>query len=430
MKTYLHLLGNTFVSLLATTVVWFAAIYWAYTQTNSVMATSIMSGIYLVLVMLSGFWFGAIVDHNKKKHAMMISSVATVILFATALALFVTAPEGSFVSITEPRLWVLLVTILLGVIASNIRSITLSTITTIMVEEPKRDKMNGLVGTVTGLSFMVSNIVAAFALSFAGMWWVLIVGTAVVVLVLIHLSLLTIPEKGIVSLGDEAPKKLDIRGTIKVVSAIPGLFALIFFTTFNNFLGGVFMPLMDPYGLSLVPLHVWGTLWAILGIGFLVGGAYIAKKGLGTKPLKTLFAVNIMLWTVCIVMAIQPSIVLLSVCLFIWMCLMPFVEATEQTIIQKVVPLERQGRVFGFAQSVEQAASPVTAFMIGPIAQFIFIPFMTTGKGVELIGNWFGVGSGRGIALVFITAGFIGLVVTLIAMRSRAYKLLAVRYQQ
>ena len=87
------------------------------------------------------------------------------------------------------------------------------------------------------------------------------------------------------------------------------------------------------------------------------------------------------------------------------------------------------GRVFGFAHSIEQAASPLTAFLIGPVAQFTFIPFMTTGAGVHLIGGWFGTGVGRGIALVFTTAGVIGLAVTLVAMRSPAYRLLAERYR-
>ena len=63
------------------------------------------------------------------------------------------------------------------------------------------------------------------------------------------------------------------------------------------------------------------------------------------------------------------------------MILVPYAEAAEQTILQKVVPYERQGRVFGFAQSVEQAASPLTAFLIGPLTQFVFIPFMTDGAG-------------------------------------------------
>jgi hypothetical protein len=106
------------------------------------------------------------------------------------------------------------------------------------------------------------------------------------------------------------------------------------------------------------------------------------------------------------------------------------VEATEQTILQKVIPPERQGRVFGFAQSIEQAASPLTAFMIGPIAKFVFISFMTTGRGAGLIGSWFGTGTERGLGLLFMVTGVVGLIVTLIAMRSAAYRQLSLVYKK
>ena len=110
------------------------------------------------------------------------------------------------------------------------------------------------------------------------------------------------------------------------------------------------------------------------------------------------------------------------------MAVSPYIEAAEHTVIQKVVPEERQGRVFGFAQSVEQAASPLTAFLIGPLTQFVFIPLMETGKGAELIGGWFGTGPDRGIGLVFTLAGILGLIATLFAMRSRQYRGLSDRY--
>src|SRR3712207_8356119 len=42
------------------------------------------------------------------------------------------------------------------------------------------------------------------------------------------------------------------------------------------------------------------------------------------------------------------------------------------------------------SQSVEQAASPLTAFLISPVAQFVVIPFMTDGAGARAIGGWFG----------------------------------------
>ena len=108
----------------------------------------------------------------------------------------------------------------------------------------------------------------------------------------------------------------------------------------------------------------------------------------------------------------------------------PAFEAAEQTVMQAVVPFKRQGRVFGLAQSIESMASPITTFLIGPIAQLIFIPFMTTGAGVVLIGNWFGTGIDRGIALVFIIAGIIGMFVTLIAFHSKAFKALSFHYKE
>lgn len=386
-----------------------------------------MGGIYLVMTAASGFWFGAIVDHHKKKWAMQLSNVGMLVMFTIAFIFFLITPEKIFHNIASVHLWIFIVIILLGAVCGNIRNIALPTVTTLLVDADRRDKANGLAGTIFGFSFAISNVLSGVLLGFLGMYWVILSGIVLFILAIIHLAFIHIPENRIVHTDDQ-PKKIDIKGTIKVMASIPGLFALIFFTTFNNFLGGVYMALMDAYGLSLVSVQVWGTLWGVLSFGFILGGLLIAKKGLGKNPLLTLFQINIALWIISFLFPIQPSIVFLAIGMFLWMCLMPFAEAAEQTIIQKVVPPERQGRVFGFSQSVEQAASPVTAFFIGPIAQFIFIPFMTTGNGVNLIGDWFGIGAGRGIALVFMVAGIIGLIVTVIAMRLPAYKLLAKIY--
>ena len=78
---------------------------------------------------------------------------------------------------------------------------------------------------------------------------------------------------------------------------------------------------------------------------------------------------------------------------------------------------------------MEHAASPLTAFLIGPFTQFIVIPFMTDGMGARSIGGWFGTGTGRGIALLFIVAGLLGLLVTLLAMQSRSYRALSQLYK-
>ena len=68
-------------------------------------------------------------------------------------------------------------------------------------------------------------------------------------------------------------------------------------------------------------------------------------------PTLAMFAANIVIRIISSVFTIQPSIVLLCIGMFIYISVVPFIEAAEQTILQKVVPQERQGRVFGFAQS-------------------------------------------------------------------------------
>lgn len=428
MKTFYQILGVALIVATTNNLVWFALTYWAYLTTGSVISTSTMAGIFLVITAVSGFWLGSIVDHHKKKNVMLGSSIATLMLFSAGLLFLSSNPLSAFATVTSVHLWVLVVILLFGTIAGGLYNISIPTLVALLVPEKERDRANGMFGMVMGMAFGITATVSGITLAFGGMQLVLLIAISTTVLAIIALLLTPIPEKRIVHSSEHKQKKVDIRGTIKVVRNIPGLFGLIFFTTFNNILGGVFFALMDAYGLSLVSVQIWGFLWGFLSLSFIFGGLYIAKKGLGKNPVQTLLRINMITWTVCIFFTIQPSIILLAIGTFIWMFLAPFIEAIEQTVFQKTVPVERLGRVFGFAHSIEQSASPITAFFIGPIAQLFFIPFMTTGRGAELIGSWFGVGTGRGIALVFSAAGIAGLIITLLAMRSRSYTLLSKRY--
>ena len=62
---------------------------------------------------------------------------------------------------------------------------------------------------------------------------------------------------------------------------------------------------------------------------------------------------------------------------------------------------------------------------MAPIAETVFMPFMTDGRGADWIGDWFGTGPDRGLALMFTLAGLIGIVVTALARASRSYRVLA-----
>ena len=427
MRTFLHLLVNTLLVSVINFTVWFAITFYVYLQTRSVFATGVIAGLFLVLTALTGIGFGSIVDHHPKRLVMIASNAVSLLLYAAAFAVYVLAGDAAFTDPASPLLWVFVVLLMGGVIVGNLRGIALSTAVTLLVPAERRDRANGLVGTASGVSFLVTSVISGLLVGWSGMFHALLLALVVMGASIVHLLAVRIPgdRPAAVSTGRG---RVDLRGTLAVIAALPGLGALIAFSTINNFLGGVYMALLDAYGLSLMSVQAWGLLFGVLSSGFIIGGLVVARRGLGTSPLRTLLLANVGLWVIATTFTLHRSVLLFAVGMFCYLCLIPAVEAAEQTVLQRVVPVERQGRVFGFAQSVEQAASPLTAFLISPVAQFVLIPFMTTGAGVDLIGGWFGTGFDRGLALVFVLTGLIGLAVTLAAFRTRHYRGLAERY--
>ncbi len=420
-------LVNTFIANLTTSFVWMAVTFWLYLETRSVLVTAIFGGGYMLLLAIMGVPFGSWIDRTRKKTVMVSAQTATTILFGVGLAVFLVAPRDQILTIGSPLFIAFLLPLLAGAVMESARGIALSTIVTLLVPDAERAKANGMVGIVNGLTFAVTSVFAGLAVGQLGITWSLLLATGVTVLSLLHLWTVSIPEPEIVH-AEDAPKPVDFAGAWRAIRAVPGLVWLVVFTTFNNLLGGVFLALIDPYGLSLVSVEFWGVMWGVLSFGFLAGGAWVSRKGLGPRPLRTLLACNLVMWAICIGFTLRESIWLLAAGILVYMAIVPIAEAAEQTVLQRVVPFERQGRVFGFAMSIEIAAAPLTAFIIGPVAEYLLIPYMNSDAGREALGWLLGDGQARGIALVFILSGVAGMIITVIALLSRPYHQLSEAY--
>ena len=188
-------------------------------------------------------------------------------------------------------------------------------------------------------------------------------------------------------------------------------------------------------------MHVLTEGWPLglqlaLSIGLRGGDASAGVWGMAVLggalqgQLVTLLLANLAMWLISMGFTIRENIWLLAIGTLGYLALIPVAEAAEQTVLQKVVPFERQGRVFGLAQSVEVASAPVSAFIIGPVAEFWLIPFTNSDAGRAQWGWLLGDGQARGIALVFLLAGLAGLALTLFAFTTRSYRWLSARYAE
>lgn len=430
MKNFYQILINTLIANVTTSFLWFALTFWVYIETQSVLATGIVGGVYMLLVSTFSIVFGTIVDHHKKKNVMVASTLLTLIFFSVAGIIFSIYDESQLLDWTGPVFWSFAGILLIGAVIENMRNIALSTTVTLLVPKEDHDKANGMVGTVQGLAFMVTSVFSGLSIGLLGMGWTLVIAILFILIAATHVLFVKIPEEDIYHDPSLKNKKVDVKGSVAAIRAVPGLVWLIVFTTFNNLIGGVFMVLMDPYGLTLFPVEIWGVVLGVTSIGFIVGGAAVAKKGLGKNPLRTLLLVNIGIALLGALFTIREFWLLYAAGIFVFMCLIPAAEAAEQTIIQRVVPFKRQGRVFGLAQAVESASSPLTAFIIAPVAQFIIIPYMKSDSGKQAFGWLLGAGEARGIALVFVVASLIMLIVAIFAFKTRAYRRLTESYKK
>lgn len=424
-RVFVELLANTLVAGVTSSFLWFALTFWVYLETRSVVATGVIGGAFSISSAVLGPVFGSFVDRHRKHRVLVVTLVASVGCFAVATLVFVSVPADELLRLRNPFFWVLVASTLFGSVAGNMRGIALSTCVTLLIDEDRRDRANGMVGTVTGISFAITSVFSGLVIGGLGMGWAYYLTVLATIGALVHILTVRLDEPEPERDPGQRTKFVEIGPALEAIRAVPGLGMLIALAACNNLLSGVFMALMDAYGLELVSVEAWGFLWGVISLAFIAGGIAVARFGLGPSPLRLILAGNLVNWIVCSLFTIRSSVVLIAIGMIVWLGLIPVIEAAEQTILQRAIPFERQGRVFGFAQLVENAASPLTAFLMAPLAETVFMPLMTDGRGAELIGGWWGTGPERGIALMFTIAGLLGVTVTTAAWASRSYRRLA-----
>ena len=139
--------------------VWFAVTFWVFLETQSVFATGMIAGIYLVLT--GGL--GILVRQHRRPQSQEAGDAGLerrlVAFYAVALAAALLVPEATSGDVVGVPLWAFILLVMLGVIAGNIRTIALPTLVTMLMPEDRRDKANGLVGMVTGIGFLTTSAI-------------------------------------------------------------------------------------------------------------------------------------------------------------------------------------------------------------------------------------------------------------------------------
>jgi hypothetical protein len=92
-RTFLHLLLNTLTVSVMNFTVWFAVTFWVYLETQSVFATGMIAGIFLIAIASTGIWFGSLVDHHHQKRVIQASAAVSLVIYTASLVLYLLTPD-------------------------------------------------------------------------------------------------------------------------------------------------------------------------------------------------------------------------------------------------------------------------------------------------------------------------------------------------
>jgi len=389
----------------------FALTIWVWQQTGEATALALVAIFSFAPAVIFSPIAGAIVDRVSRKKVMIasdlaagLSTVALLILYSTGLL----------------EIWHLWAA---GFFASTFESFQFpaySAAITTMIDKKHYTRANAMLTMVESASGIIAPASAGALLPLLGISGIMIIDIVTFVFAIGALLLVVIPDPVQTATGRAS------RGTLfqeslfgfRYIFANPSLLGLllIFFST--NLTFGLVMILFAPMILARTADNtvILGTTMMMFGVGGVVGGLVIAAWGGFKRRIHGVLS-GLILMSVFgqIVIGVGQSIRVWALGAFLAMFFLPLVQGSSQAIWQAKVSPDIQGKVFATRRLIAQISSPVAMILGGRLADTVFEPAMASGGTfAQFFQPLVGSGPGSGMAVLFVFAGILGVVVGLI----------------
>ncbi|HEX8106280.1 MAG TPA: MFS transporter [Kofleriaceae bacterium] len=194
------------------------------------------------------------------------------------------------------------------------------------------------------------------------------------------------------------------------------LMALMIFLAGINFSFGLANALVQPLVLSFASPADLGRALTIGGAGLLVGSVVMGTWGGPKRRVHGIFGFVPLAAAGMFLVGLTSSIAWVTAAMVVVFFCLPFIEGCTTAIVQSKVAPRVQGRVFAITHMIAGSMAPISYLLAGPLVDQVFAPLMKPGGPLAgSLGPIFGVGEGRGIALLISVLGIALLLTTLVA---------------
>lgn len=416
-KLVIFFLGQT-LSQFGSSLTSFALVIWAFSKTGEVMTSSMLavcSTVPYLIVSLAG---GSVVDRRSKKAIMLVCDFIAALTTLTVIIFF---------KLDHLEIWILYIVNAISGLMNAFQNPASQVAITLLVDKDKFAKFSGIQSAANSMLGIFSPILATTLLSFGGLSLVLTVDLSTFLFAFLTLLFfIKIPE-----VKTENNSKLfeiipDIKTGLSYMKGQKGILYLLIIYSSLNFLGAIsFDSMMSPLVLSRTDNNAMyvGAVSASMAISGALAGIIITISKQSKNKIAVMFRGILVAFIGITSFGLVRNVYLWCAVVLFGCFGMPFYFAYESAILRERVPVEVQGKLFALRGMIGNALTPIGYFLGAILADYIFEPFMKgSSKLRQLLTHVVGEGSGAGISLIFILAGLIGFVLTLVLRNNKYIK--------
>lgn len=399
MQTFMIIWFGQLISIVGTGLTGFGLGVWVYQRTGSATLFALITLFTTLPGILISPFAGALVDRWDRRIVMIVSDVGAG-LSTLAIALLI--------GLDRLEIWHIYVAMGISSICNGFQQPAYQVATTVLVPKEHHTRASGMMQAGTGAQYIISPVLAGALIGPLGIGGIILIDVITFFFALATLAIVRIPNPEATAEGSAGKGALlrEMAQAWNYLAGRPGLLGVLLVVAIGNFMVGFVAVLAGPMMLSFTSPAMLGITMSVAGSGILVGSIVLGIWG-GPQRLVPGMIVSMLLGGVGILlMGVQPNVILITAACFTFFFALPFVQGFFETIWRRKVVPDLQGRMFGFTRMVVMFTTTVAYLIGGPLADYVFEPLLAAdGTLAGSVGQFIGVGPGRGIALLFIVAG-------------------------
>lgn len=402
-KSFFIIWGGQVVSILGSSLSWFAMGVWLYQKTGSASQFALVALCTALPQMLISPFAGVLIDRYPRRLIMAIADTGAALC---TLLLFWLFASG------QMQVWHIYLTTILGAACNALQAPAYKALVASLIEKSQLGRANGLLQFGQGLAEILGPSLAGFLMLAIQIPGVLLIDLATFCIGIATLLITPVKEaqtsEKAVSLRSWQGWASNLRQGWQTIRMERGLFNLLGYEALFAFLWNVFAVLAVPMFLRLGNPQSLGITLTVAGAGMLTGSLILSAWGGPKRRLTGLLVFEMFSAMGFCLMGSRPFLWLVAAAAFLAHFTLAFVSGLSETIWQSQVGKAVQGRVFSIKQSAAKAATVLGYLTAGLLADNVMEPLLRPGGAlVDTLGPWFGVGPGRGIALLFFLIGLV-----------------------